>query len=314
MAASAAWIGRQPLHVLGRGGRRLHVGDEVGGVRVADLRQVHLVPRPLGLALEAEAGFDVARRVDHLRRRRDVGGRPPARRVRRLRRVRRSGGLGRVVLLDPDPAQRLHRGHGAQPVRGIGGGDGPQQAVAVRADGDRQRRPRRLVFGEPGRVEPGAVALGPVVPHRRQVGPQPVRRRRGQRVERVAQRLAHALEAVEHAERRQHVGGVRALAPARPQQAGGPAAREQRIEQRERRVTRRQPGAELAQHRGVEAGVGQLQPQEVLPVDPAPHRVGRRRGRRGPRRTAGPARARARQGASAGRPRTANRGAKASSA
>ena len=36
-----------------------------------------------------------------------------------------------------------------------------------------------------------------------------------------------------------------------------------------------QARAELAQHRVVEAGVGQLQPEQVLPVDPRPHRLGR---------------------------------------
>ena len=35
-----------------------------------------------------------------------------------------------------------------------------------------------------------------------------------------------------------------------------------------------QARAELAQHRVVEARVGQLEPEQVLPVDPRPHRLG----------------------------------------
>ena len=208
-------------------------------------------------------------------------------------------GLGRARARDTAgarPGAASRRRDGAQPRRRVGGVDGPQQAVAVRADGDRQRLPRRRVLGEPGQVEPGAVALGPRVPPRRQVRAQPVRRHGGQRVERVAQRLAHALSRFStRTAASTCVESVRW----RPRALSRPAAR-QRASNASSSDSATSPATSRARnslkHRGIEPRVGQLQPQEVLPVDPAPHRVGRRAVRRGPRRTAAPARGRGARG------------------
>jgi hypothetical protein len=116
------------------------------------------------------------------------------------------------------------------------------------------------------------VALGPSL---RGDLTQPVRRHRGEFVERRAQGLAHQLQAVEHPDGGQDVSGVGALPAARLEQAARPAHLEQLAQEPLLGATREQAGAELAQHRGVEAGIGQLQPEQVLPVDPRPHRLGR---------------------------------------
>ena len=52
-------------------------------------------------------------------------------------------------------------------------------------------------------------------------------------------------------------------------------ARQQRIEQDWAEIPVDQPPPELAQHREVEARVGQLQAEAVFPIDPAAHRLGR---------------------------------------
>src|SRR5215218_1626824 len=59
------------------------------------------------------------------------------------------------------------------------------------------------------------------------------------------------------------------------QGAGSPrlADLEQPVQQALLGATLQQPRAELAQHRIVEAGVGQLQPEQVLPVDAGAHRL-----------------------------------------
>jgi hypothetical protein len=71
------------------------------------------------------------------------------------------------------------------------------------------------------------------------------------------------------------VGRVGPLPAARLEQATGLARLEQPAEQPLLGATTDQPRAELAQHRVVEAGVGELEAQEVLPVDARPHRFGR---------------------------------------
>ena len=58
-------------------------------------------------------------------------------------------------------------------------------------------------------------------------------------------------------------------------QATGLEALEHPIEQQMLRVADHQPRPELGQHAEMEAGVGQLEPERVLPVNPGAHRVGR---------------------------------------
>jgi hypothetical protein len=49
---------------------------------------------------------------------------------------------------------------------------------------------------------------------------------------------------------------------------------QQRVEQQSLGGAVHQPGAELAQHSAVEAGIGEFESAHVLPVDAGPHRVG----------------------------------------
>jgi hypothetical protein len=115
----------------------------------------------------------------------------------------------------------------------------------------------------------------PVVPLGRGDRAQPAGRRRGERVQRGAHRLAHELDAVEGAHGRQHVRAVGALPRARPHQPALRRALEQPVEQELLGAADDQTPAELAQHAVVEAGVGQLERERVLPVDARAHRVGR---------------------------------------
>ena len=73
----------------------------------------------------------------------------------------------------------------------------------------------------------------------------------------------------------QHVGAVGALLAARLDQAAGLEALEHRVQQQVLRLAGDEAGAELGQHAEVEAGVGQLEPERILPVDPGAHGVGR---------------------------------------
>src|SRR5215211_345028 len=71
------------------------------------------------------------------------------------------------------------------------------------------------------------------------------------------------------------MGGVRALPPPGLEQMMGGRDLQDGIQQRSLGGSRHQARAELAQHRAVEAGVGERQPEEILPVDPAPDGIGR---------------------------------------
>ena len=110
--------------VCRRGGRRFHIGDDVGRGDVARFAQMHFVARPFGVALLAVARFRVIRRADEQGRRRQVVGVPPA---------HRALVHGGIELLHPDLPQGLDGGHLAQPRRGTRGIDRREQLEPIRA-------------------------------------------------------------------------------------------------------------------------------------------------------------------------------------
>ena len=91
----------------------------------------------------------------------------------------------------------------------------------------------------------------------------------------MAHGLTDPLEAVQHPNGRQDVGGVRALAATRFEEAAGSQLGQQGVEQELFRPPGDEPGPELAQHRVIDAGIRPLRAQGLLPVNPAAHGVGR---------------------------------------
>ena len=85
--------------------------------------------------------------------------------------------------------------------------------------------------------------------------------------------LADQLEPVQRPDGRQDVGRVGPLPATRLEQPARLAGLEQFMQQAFLGATCQQARAELAQHRVVKARVGQLEPEQVLPVDPAPDRL-----------------------------------------
>ena len=68
---------------------------------------------------------------------------------------------------------------------------------------------------------------------------------------------------------------VGALAPTRLEQPSLVRHVQHAGEQALTGIPGQQPGAELAEHRVVEAGIGQVQGEQILPVDPGSNRLGR---------------------------------------
>ena len=104
---------------------------------------------------------------------------------------------------------------------------------------------------------------------------KPIRCYGGEGVQRRTQCLGEKLDPVEVAYGSQNVCAVGALTTARLQKPGLPGSVEHASEQALAGFMVKQAGAELAQDAVVEARVGQVQGQKVLPVDPRPNRIGR---------------------------------------
>jgi len=117
-----------------------------------------------------------------------------------------------IEALDPDPPQRLHDRHLAQPRGGVGGVDRLEQPIAVGRDGLGQRLARRGLVGQAHVVDARAVALNP---RGIAMGVQPVGGRDGEAIEGVAHGLADAFKAIDRADGGEHMGRVRALLAAR---------------------------------------------------------------------------------------------------
>ena len=181
-------------------------------------------------------------------------------------------GDGAGVVLQQHPAQHVHRRQLAQPARArvI---DRSQQRVPVASVGDRQLLPPGLRLRRPPGGHRRGVAAGEIG-HADPLG-HPVRVRGRQRLQRSPHRLPGQLQPVQRRHRRHHVRGVGALLAARLDQAIGGQPRQQRVQRHLLQPAIGDPGPELRQHRVIKARVIQRQPQQVLPVDPGPHRPGR---------------------------------------
>jgi hypothetical protein len=171
----------------------------------------------------------------------------------------------------PDAAQHGDRGQvphargHSRPVQRV------EQAEAVPADLDGVGVALRTGTGEAHVLDPAVVAL---VPLGRCDRAQPAGGRHGDRVQRRAQRLAQQFEPVQVAHGGEHVRAVRALAPARLEQVALARGIQEARQQAIGGIAAQQPATELAEHAVVEARVGQLQREQVLPVDPAADGLG----------------------------------------
>ena len=92
----------------------------------------------------------------------------------------------------------------------------------------------------------------------------------------MAHRLGHQLHPIQRPDGGQHVRRVRPLPPPGLEQPAVAGALHQQVEQSSLSPADQQAGAEFAEDGVIEARIGQLQGQRVLPVDAAAHRIGRR--------------------------------------
>ena len=134
-----------------------------------------------------------------------------------------------------------------------------------------QRLPLVLTSRQAVAVEPGGILVDP---RRVCLRAQPRGCHQGERVERVAQGFSHTLQAIERSDLGQHMRRVGPLPAACGEQLERAETVQHRVEQQHLRSARHQPGTKLAQHRAVEASIGQLQAEAILPIDAAAHGIG----------------------------------------
>src|ERR671932_1061278 len=188
-----------------------------------------------------------------------------------------SRGTAAGLRLDPLEVPRPHlakRPDGRQrrkPFRRFRSAQCVQEAEAVLADLARVSLPLCLALWQPGALDPPAIAL---VPGRWGKPAKPLRSRRGRVIEGRTQCLGHKLEPVERAHGRQHMGRIGPLPSPCFEHAKPTADFEDPLQQALRRAASQQAISELAEHAEVKAGIGQLEPEEVLPIDAGPHGLG----------------------------------------
>ena len=104
---------------------------------------------------------------------------------------------------------------------------------------------------------------------------EPCRGDDGQTVKGIAEGFPDTLQALDGTHARQYRRGVGALASAGFEPRAFAAAVQDGIEQALFGGSYDQPGAELAENRAGEAGVGELSAQRLRPIDTAAHGLGR---------------------------------------
>ena len=237
--------------------RSSHVRDQQRPFSVAGLGDLHLVSHPCRLPLLTEARLDIVGRTDLAGPWRQGASTAPA----------HLPVVVHVVALAPDLPEDLHRWDLCEPGSGIAA-DRRQRRNTVAADLFRKCDDGRLATWQPVVVERSAVAVAPSTINGRV---EPLRRDLGEDSERVAQGFADPLQPVEVAHRRQHLHRVRPLSPASIKQPPALERLEEAVQLARLASSSQQARAELAQDGQVEAGVGQVQAEGVLPVDARPN-------------------------------------------
>jgi hypothetical protein len=144
--------------------------------------------------------------------------------------------------------------------------------LSINADVEGEGLARVLALGQAGVLSAARVALDPLrLAHR----VHPGRGDDGQGIERVTHRLPDQFNAVERPHGREYMRGVGALAAADAQELALTTPQQEAIEQQRLGRPIAQATAELGEDGAVEAGVGQLQPRHVLPVDACAQGMGR---------------------------------------
>src|SRR4051812_41921946 len=149
---------------------------------------------------------------------------------------------------------------------------GVQEAEAVLSDLACISFPLRRALRQPRVLDPAAIAL---VPSRGGKGAQPVRSNGGRGIEGRPQRLGDKLKPIEGANGRQHMRGVGSLPPPCLEDAELSGDLEHPLQQALLRATSQKTISKLTEHAEVKARVGQLEAEQVLPVDPRSNRLSR---------------------------------------
>src|SRR3954466_6071708 len=149
---------------------------------------------------------------------------------------------------------------------------GFQEAEAVLSDLAGVSFPFCLALRQPCVLDPAAIAL---VPSRGGKGAQPVRSNGSRGIEGRPQRLGDKLQPIEGANGRQHMRGVGPLPPPGLEDAELSGDLEHPLQQALLRATSQKTISKLAEDTKVKARVGQLEAEQVLPIDPGPDRLSR---------------------------------------
>ncbi len=247
--------GRQ-LDVCGRGWCRFDVGDEMGAPLITGLGQVDLLPRPVCLPLRRVAGVNIVGGANEERMRGQILGGAPA-----------YLGRGCVILLHPDPAQHLDGRPLPEPHWGGGRLDRCEEMEAVSPNGFRQRLALLCRGGEPRVFQPLTRAVKPVGGD---LAPEPVMGDGRQVMQGMPHGLPDTGQPMQGPDGCQDMRRVGALPAPGLQQAALLQAREERITQYVLGMAREEPGAKLAQHGSIKAGVLSGQRSGILPINAAP--------------------------------------------
>jgi hypothetical protein len=170
-----------------------------------------------------------------------------------------------LIVAPPDAAKRDDGWEVREFLRCPRCADGIEEGVTVSANLYGVGRSGLLALGEPGVLDAPSVAA---VPRLRSEVAEPIGRLGCGIVQRGTHCLGGELEPVHHADGGNHVGGVGALAAPLLEEAPLAAGSEHSVEESVLRAVLEEAVSELDEDARVEAGISEVEPEEVLPIDP----------------------------------------------
>jgi len=184
----------------------------------------------------------------------------------------RPSGVG-VVLLQPNTPQRCDGRRLKQTRQSRGGLQSVEQGVSIKPDLNGQPCARAFFFRKAVFVKPSLIAFRPIAPLGFQASPHPIRRNRGDGIERVLKAPSDVLKVIERTDGSQNMRRVGTLPPTRLEPFAFAADLDQLFKKQGFGLPLKQPRAELTQDRIVKARRVERQGERVFPINAAAHGV-----------------------------------------
>src|SRR6266700_5467539 len=235
------------------------MGNEQGQIGFTSFCQMHFVSDPRRASLFAVMSLFVIGRADVTRGWGNI-----------LRQTPTNSLIDPLIILYPYLSQNFYCWHKAKPLGGSWIKESIKQFSSLLSDLFSKGFTSCIPKGNARIFAPRTIAFDPF---RMTMDTQPVGLDRRKAVEGCTHGFPHTQHPVESADLGQHMGGISPLSSSCLQPAFLPEQGEHFLQQELFCILLYQTSPKFGEHRGVEPRIGEVQAQQIFPIDPSTHRI-----------------------------------------